>query len=142
RQLYWLGPLGGLRGRAPVCQSFGGVSAPRPPLAPPPPGHPEHQEIPAASCPHPSSGGSIVSAQTGTLKEDRNRASKPLPRCTPNVGDGSKPECLPNARMSALASCGQTAPCALLCHVPMIGIGGSLAAPPLPHHLAYGSVPR
>jgi hypothetical protein len=23
-----------------------------------------------------------------------------------------------------------------------IGIGGSLAAPPLPHHLAYGSVPR
>ena len=24
----------------------------------------------------------------------------------------------------------------------MIGIGGSLAAPPLPHHLAYGSVPR
>jgi hypothetical protein len=26
--------------------------------------------------------------------------------------------------------------------VPMIGIGGSLAAPPLPHHLAYGSVPR
>jgi hypothetical protein len=26
--------------------------------------------------------------------------------------------------------------------VPEIGIGGSLAAPPLPHHLAYGSVPR
>jgi hypothetical protein len=26
--------------------------------------------------------------------------------------------------------------------VPGIGIGGSLAAPPLPHHLAYGSVPR
>jgi hypothetical protein len=25
---------------------------------------------------------------------------------------------------------------------PMIGIGGRLAAPPLPHHLAYGSVPR
>ena len=24
----------------------------------------------------------------------------------------------------------------------MIGIGGCLAAPPLPHHLAYGSVPR
>jgi HSP20 family protein len=24
----------------------------------------------------------------------------------------------------------------------VIGIGGSLAAPPLPHHLAYGSVPR
>jgi pimeloyl-ACP methyl ester carboxylesterase len=23
-----------------------------------------------------------------------------------------------------------------------IGIGGSLATPPLPHHLAYGSVPR
>ena len=31
---------------------------------------------------------------------------------------GSKPECLPNPRMSALASCGQTAPCALFCHVP------------------------
>src|SRR5262245_13705187 len=26
--------------------------------------------------------------------------------------------------------------------VPLIGIGGSLAAPPLPHHRAYGSVPR
>ena len=26
--------------------------------------------------------------------------------------------------------------------VPEIGIGGSLAAPPLPHHRAYGSVPR
>src|SRR5437762_3344796 len=25
---------------------------------------------------------------------------------------------------------------------PMIGIGGHLAAPPLPHHRAYGSVPR
>ena len=24
----------------------------------------------------------------------------------------------------------------------VIGIGGSLAAPPLPHHLAYGAVPR
>ena len=24
----------------------------------------------------------------------------------------------------------------------MIGIGGHLAAPPLPHHRAYGSVPR
>lgn len=24
----------------------------------------------------------------------------------------------------------------------MIGIGESLTAPPLPHHLAYGSVPR
>ena len=24
----------------------------------------------------------------------------------------------------------------------LIGIGGSLAAPPLPHHRAYGSVPR
>ena len=24
----------------------------------------------------------------------------------------------------------------------MIGIGGRLAAPPLPHHRAYGSVPR
>ncbi len=26
--------------------------------------------------------------------------------------------------------------------LPLIGIGGSLAAPPLPHHRAYGSVPR
>src|ERR1700730_19235434 len=26
--------------------------------------------------------------------------------------------------------------------LPMIGIGGRLAAPPLPHHRAYGSVPR
>jgi len=25
---------------------------------------------------------------------------------------------------------------------PSIGIGGHLAAPPLPHHRAYGSVPR
>src|SRR5215213_5754659 len=25
---------------------------------------------------------------------------------------------------------------------PLIGIGGSLTAPPLPHHRAYGSVPR
>src|SRR5438067_9206861 len=25
---------------------------------------------------------------------------------------------------------------------PMIGIGGHLAVPPLPHHRAYGSVPR
>jgi hypothetical protein len=33
---------------------------------------------------------------------------------------GSKPECLPNARMSALASCGQTAPCAQFCHVPIL----------------------
>ena len=30
---------------------------------------------------------------------------------------GSKPECLPNARMSALVSYGQTTPCALFCHV-------------------------
>ena len=29
-----------------------------------------------------------------------------------------------------------------VCCVPTIGIGGSLAAPPLPHHRAYGSVPR
>ena len=28
------------------------------------------------------------------------------------------------------------------CCRPKIGIGGCLAAPPLPHHLAYGSVPR
>ena len=28
------------------------------------------------------------------------------------------------------------------CGQRLIGIGGSLAAPPLPHHLAYGSVPR
>ena len=26
--------------------------------------------------------------------------------------------------------------------VEMIGIGGHLAVPPLPHHRAYGSVPR
>ena len=35
-----------------------------------------------------------------------------------NVSRGSKPECLPNARMSALASCGQAAPRAVFCHVP------------------------
>jgi hypothetical protein len=28
------------------------------------------------------------------------------------------------------------------CSRPSIGIGGRLAAPPLPHHRAYGSVPR
>ena len=27
-------------------------------------------------------------------------------------------------------------------HPPLIGIGGSLTASPLPHHRAYGSVPR
>src|SRR5271166_4151380 len=30
-----------------------------------------------------------------------------------------KPECLPNARTSALASCGHATPCALFCHVPI-----------------------
>ena len=34
---------------------------------PAPPHHPEHREIPAASCPPPGSGGSIVSAQTSAL---------------------------------------------------------------------------
>src|SRR4249919_2862547 len=28
------------------------------------------------------------------------------------------------------------------CDRPLIGIGGHLAMPPLPHHRAYGSVPR
>ena len=37
----------------------------------------------------------------------------------------------------ARCCCGPSAPCA-----PMIGIGGHLAVPPLPHHRAYGSVPR
>src|SRR3984893_2955078 len=36
--------------------------------------------------------------------------------------NGSKPECLPNACMSALASCGQTAPCALFRHVPIAAV--------------------
>ena len=43
-----------------------------------------------------------------------NRASKPLPQCTRNVSDGSKPECLPNPRISALASYG---------HASHIGLG-------------------
>ena len=36
----------------------------------------------------------------------------------------------------------EQAPATLYVWIDPIGIGGSLAAPPLPHHLAYGSVPR
>ena len=46
----------------------------------------------------------------------------------------------PTASMSAFAGCGHAALHALVCGGPQIGIGGSLAAPPLPHHRAYGSV--
>ena len=51
-----------------------------------------------------------------------------------------------------VAHCPETAPCCLFRSKnlftskkrsrPKIGIGGRLAAPPLPHHQAYGSVPR
>jgi hypothetical protein len=52
------------------------------------PHHQEHREIPAASCPTPSSGGSILSAQTSTLI-GAETGIKPLPQCTANVRFGS-----------------------------------------------------
>jgi hypothetical protein len=39
---------------------------------------------------------------------------------TANVAVGSKPECLPKARTSALASCGHATPRALFCHVTIL----------------------
>src|SRR6476646_9075497 len=60
----------------------------------------------------------------------------------PEFRNGSKRESRSDGLMSAFASCGHLVTYALGSNVPLIGIGGSLAAPPLPHHLAYGSVPR
>src|SRR5712671_2921234 len=58
-----------------------------------------------------------------------------------NVSVGSIPSVRPPMTASGLPS---TADIAHRDHhfrkVPMIGIGGSLAAPPLPHHRTYGSV--
>jgi hypothetical protein len=59
---------------------------------------------------------------------------------TAGFRNGSKRDPLLSARMSPSTSCGHTAASAVGGNGPEIGIGGSLAAPPLPHHRAYGSV--
>ena len=58
------------------------------------------------------------------------------------AGDGLPTFVSVHPSSSAFARCGHNAAQRFGSDVPKIGIGGSLAAPPLPHHLAYGSVPR
>ena len=83
--------------------------------------------------------GSMWSAEwVGVVRESKPVRSRRVAEDHPigTVATGERNDCCGGQTSSfvAVASNGREAP--------MIGIGGHLAVPPLPHHRAYGSVPR